>query len=147
MSPFVFLASLALVATPHLARGQNTTSTTSSAFQPLASKSFDWNNLVRFLFCPVCQSLIYVNSHTKQTQRLEFAATRMAIIAATRRLRTNNRSARPLLSTRSMVGSAAFPFSTLGLATLAKSPRISRQLDLPSLIRLCFFRLLYMGPA
>ena len=51
MSPFVFLVSLAIIATPHLVRAQTPTTTTSSAFTPLASKSFDWNNLVRFVFC------------------------------------------------------------------------------------------------
>lgn len=57
MSPFVFLVSLALIAAPQLARAQTPTpspspssgpSPTSSALTPLASKNFDWNNLVRF---------------------------------------------------------------------------------------------------
>ena len=48
MSLFGLLLSLALTATPHLARAQTPTNATSSAFTPLASKSFDWKNLVRF---------------------------------------------------------------------------------------------------
>ena len=57
MPSFVFLALLALTTTPHIASAQNTTNatssavtpgTTTSALTPLASKTFNWNNLVRF---------------------------------------------------------------------------------------------------
>lgn len=55
MTSSLFLVSLVLTATPYLARAQTTTTATSSAFTPLASKSFSWNNLVGFFLTPsVC---------------------------------------------------------------------------------------------
>ena len=56
MPSFISLALLALTTTPHIASAQNPTNatssavtpgTTTSALTPLASKTFDWNNLVR----------------------------------------------------------------------------------------------------
>jgi hypothetical protein len=114
MSPFLFLVSLALTATLHSARAQTTTTATSSAFTPLASKSFDWNNLVRFPLFRQCKgSPISVESPIKPTPTTAFVAFRTVTIAAIRPMRTKNRSAKPLSSTRSMVCDEAFPFPIL----------------------------------
>lgn len=54
----VLLLSLALIVAPHITRAQTPTSATSSALTPLASKTFDWNDLVHFSFSLSAQILI-----------------------------------------------------------------------------------------
>jgi len=115
MAPFALLVSLALAAAPHLARAQTPSGATSSAFTPLASKSFDWNNLVRFFFS-FSSHLIPppLNSRIKPTPMTAFVAVNTVITAATRRPKTNSRSVRLLSSTRLMV--SALPLENVARA-------------------------------
>ena len=109
---------------------QNTTTTT-SALTPLASKHFDYNNLVRsvitLIFSNVIPNPVRHDSHTKLTRTTVFVAPNPVTTGATRPRRTRSPSARLPLLTPLMV------FSALGAAS---PPTGSHQL---------IFRLLPVG--
>jgi len=123
----ILLVSLALIVAPHITRAQIPTSATSSAFTPLASKTFDWNNLVRFsLSLSVQAPNLFSDSHIKPTPTMAFAAANTVTIAVIQRPRTNSRSARPLFSTRLTVSGEACPLcSPPEAAARAKTPHVS----------------------
>ena len=100
MSPSLVLVYLALTVTPYLACAQTTPNNTSSATTPLASKTFNWKNLVSTFVGVRYTDLISVNSPIKLTLTIAPVAVSAVTIAAIQPLRTRDRSARPLFSIR-----------------------------------------------
>ena len=85
---------------------QDNSTTTTSSLVPLASKHFDYNNLVRLFpaiaLCMASNSC-WFHSHTKLTQTTAFVAPNSVTTGAIRPRKTNSRSAKPPSSTRSTV--------------------------------------------
>ena len=78
--------------------------TTTSALIPLASKHFDYNNLVRsvttLIFSNVIPNPVHPDSHTKLTRTMVFVAPNPVTTGAIRPRRTKNPFARLPLLTR-----------------------------------------------
>ena len=106
MPRFTLSTLVAVAAISSKVYAQDPSGTTSSVI-PLASKHFDYNNLVRFTATLILSSAIpnpiHPNSHTKLTLTMVFVAHSPVTTGATRQPRTKSPSARPPLLTRLMV--------------------------------------------
>ena len=106
------LVAFAIVASDVYAQS----SSTSSSLVPLASKHFDYNNLVRiFLVSVLALFFNRLHSHTKLTPTPVFVARNSVTTSVTRRRKISRATARLPSSTRStVICSLGIPFSIFG---------------------------------